>query len=220
MELCAQPTDLQTQAMINHNFEEMLEDGIFNPIKRHVAGWWNEEDVWADGIAQIYRDYRSAALKNRATDRGALVHGLRLRCFDISHRFTSGKGRRRDPMGRQAQYLDGVECLRFDGLVEAEDGPYGEPGVSHENPMSFVTELSMRQTVDIEDRLNSAFDLRSWIAEQTGTDQALLEARYAGCTLKEAGALVKCSQSHASRRLLDLGHDLAASSGLPVPRNA
>ena len=210
----------EAQNDINRAFCEKIERGIFDPVRRHIAGWWNEDDVWQDSLCQLFRDFRSAAIKGHPTDDGALVHGMRLRCFDISHRFTSGKGRRRDPMGRQAQYLDGVECLRFDGLVEAEDGPYGEPGVSHENPMSFVTELSMRQTVDIEDRLNSAFDLRSWIAEQTGTDQALLEARYAGCTLKEAGALVKCSQSHASRRLLDLGHDLAASSGLPVPRNA
>ncbi len=117
-------------------------------------------------------------------------------------------------MGALACILDGIKVLRFDGLIEVEDGPYGDTGVTHDNPMSFVNELSLRQTVDVEDRINSAIDLDDWLSDQTAQDRSMLMSRLEGCTGHEIGTRTGQSTSRCYHRLRELGHQLAEDSGL------
>ncbi len=225
MELCSQnqqscqPVPMSHEA-INASFTEMVEDGIFRPVMRHLGDAFDAEDRFQEGTCMIYDDYRRAAERGKPTDRAALVYGLKLKSFDVTHRFTrTGHGRRRDVLGSPACVLDGIKVLRFDGLNYEEDGPFDDTYVDHENPMSFVNEISF-QSANFETQVISKLDLDGWLDNQTQTDQTMLAMRQAGHSLAEIAAKVGCSVSKCSRRLLDLGFDLAEAAQLPIPAKA
>ncbi len=220
METCIQPQQPSqplpmSHEQINTTFTTMIADGIFNPIKRHLGDAFDAEDRFQEALCIIYDDYRSAAERGKPTDRAALVFGLKLKAFDVTHRFTrTGHGRRRDVMGAPACVLDGIQVLRFDGLVEDEDGPYDDPGVTRDNPMSFVNELSMRQTADVEDRINSALDLDAWLADLDPTDSDILQGRMEGRAGTEIAEMVGMSMTYFYQRLKTLGRKLAKDAGI------
>ncbi len=220
MEVCSQnqqscqPVPMSHEA-INASFSEMVEDKIFDPVKRHLGDAFDAEDRFQEGMCMIYDDYRRAAERGKPTDRAALVYGLKLKSFDVTHRFTrTGHGRRRDVLGSPACVLDGIKVLRFDGLADEEDGPYDDLGVSHDNPMSFVTEVSLRQTADVENRLNSAIDLEEWLADLDSTDRDILQGRMEGRAGTEIAEWVGMSMSNCYRRLKELGRQLAVDTGM------
>ncbi len=209
------PLPLSHEA-INANFSDMIADDIFNPVMRHLDDAHDAEDRFQEALCLIWRDYYSAAMKGHSTDRGALVHGLRLKAFDPSHCFVPGRRRRRDVMGAMACLWDGIQVLRFDGLPDVEPGPYADNDLTRDNPMSFVDAVSYAATRDVEDQLVSAFDLEAWLDEQTEQDRRLLAARLAGGSFQECGKAVGMSVSRAHHRLKALGRELAQTAKLSL----
>ena len=201
---------------INSNFTGMIERGVFNPVKRHLGDAHDAEDRFQEGLCMIWDDYRSACSRGKPTDVGALIYGLKLKCFDPSHRFTrTGHGRRRDVMGSPACVLDDIQVLRLDGLDDEEPGPYQS---SQEPPaMSFVDSISYERSRDIENHLISGFDLDCWLNEQTQADRTLLATRYSGGSFEECGRAARVSFSAAHHRLKKLGRELAKTAQLAVP---
>ena len=208
--------DPMSHGAINASFAAMVEDGIFDPVKRHLDGAHDGDDRHQEALCQVWSDYYSAATRGKPTDRAALVFALKLKAFDVSHRFTrTGHGRRRDVMGAPACVLDEIQVLRLDGLDDEEPGPYQS---SQEPPtMSFVDSISYERSRDIENHLISGFDLDCWLNEQTQADRTLLATRYSGGSFEECGRAARVSFSAAHHRLKKLGRELAKTAQLAVP---
>ncbi len=106
--------------------------------------------------------------------------------------------------------------LRFDGLPDMEPGPYADNDLTRDNPMSFVDAVSYAATRDVEDQLVSAFDLETWLDEQTEQDRRLLATRQAGGSFQECGEAAGMNLSRAHHRLKRLGRDLAQTAKLSL----
>ena len=68
--------------------------------------------------------------------------------------------------------------------------------------------------------LNSAIDLRTWLDEQTSTDQLILEKRMEGHTYGEIAKDLSTSYSKVYERSKALGTALAERAGISIGKRA
>ena len=83
--------------------------------------------------------------------------------------------------------------------------------------MSFINELSLRQTADIEDRTNSAIDLDQWVNNLDPTDQNIIQGRLEGRSGTEIAGNIGISMSSCYSRLRQLGRRLTEDTGIEIP---
>jgi len=198
-----------TPAEVNETFTEKIERGIFHPVLRHLTRLQDAEDRYQDALCRIWQDYRSAALRGIPVDDAALVCGLRRKCFDVTHRFSSecGRGMRRDVMGAMAINLDGLEILRLDGGYDDDDA---------DRPLSFIDDVSAERQSHLEDHLVSALDLDQWTAGLAAADKAIITGKFIGRTDLESARRLRCGLSTVNRKARRLGLELAQRAQIPV----
>jgi len=183
---------------LNDRFEALMKRGAFKPVTRFLNGP-DAEDRLQDAVAQTWQAFRHYALDNgKLLSPGELVVMCGRRARDRSRHFVPrGKSHPNLDAMSEAAYRQGrTEVVHVDPF--ADDGNVAERGTSPES------------------HLISAMDLRSWLAEHSGGDHALLSQRMAGATLGEIAGGACTTVSAAFRRLRWLGWSLAERAGVRI----
>ena len=195
-----------TQTEINKSFEDKVRRGIFKPVARHLTDPRTAEDRLQIAICLTWEMYsRYAAEKDLVLADGLLVHSCRQRAVDLNRDFVPATGthcRNQDVLDPRT-YRDGKEeVLHLDEFSEGDRG----------------VEIAYAQAMAVkpERKWNSAIDLEAWIAEQTSTDQLLLEKRMEGYTLEQIAHDLGLTSSQVCSRTRKLGLELAARAGVRI----
>ncbi len=218
MELARTDSPFQTPSAVNEAFTAKFNAGMFHPIQRHVTNHPDPDDRFGEGVAVAWDFYRRKAEQDEIVDDALLVHAAKMGAIDYTHRWVGGTGRRRDVMNELCYFLGETEILRLDGIGDDEEGLH-KTGNEH-GIQNYLDTISFEATRNVEAHLVSGLDLGRWMDEQAENDQTMLAMRQVGHSLAETAGAVGCSVSKTSRRLLDLGLDLAEAAELPVPVKA
>ena len=197
-----------THEELNEAFSEKYRRGMFNPVKRFLINQQDPEDRFADAVALTWHMYsRYAQEKDRVLDDALLVHAVKLRAFDLEHRFVPGRGRRRDAMGDAAYHLDGVEVNHLDGEIENTPGFW-----STAEMLGFAHGVNSPEPHWI-----SRLDLERWLSSHSRADRKILSGRFAGLSNVEIGKQLQVTDVTVCRRARHLGRELAEAVAVAVP---
>ena len=200
------------QQELNQQFEEKVQRGIFNPVRRHIKIEHEEDDRWQDAVAQTWKMYsRYATEKNTILSDAILVHSCRQRATDLNRRFVGTQGghcTNQDVMDPRA-FRDGlVRVYRLGGIHDDEQADGTD--------RSIEVSLAESMAEDPEEKWNSAIDLERWVGDQTFQDRGILTSKMEGKTTKEIAHETHLPYLVAWRKEKELGHELADRAGVHI----
>ncbi len=171
-------------------FEEHVRRGIFAPVARSIRHE-DPEDRLQDAIAQTWEMVRRHALRGEEVSPAILVLACRRRARDLSRHFAHDGIKKHDVYDTR-NYLEGrVEWVDVDA-----------PDIAESVGSALVNDSNPSQKVD------SAIDLRDWLATLPARDQKMLRLRGAGHTWAETSRATRTALRTAYERCLRLGNEL------------
>jgi hypothetical protein len=197
---------------IRKQFEEKVRRGIFRPVARYITRAADPEERLAEAVAMTFELYAVHARRGEVLDDGVLVHHCRLRAVDLARHLVRGQHSALDVLDPRCYHAGKVEVLHLDGLPEEDGGFHGE------EDGAVLADLLDGLARDPAPKLDSALDLTSWLSTLPAGDQAMLAARYAGCTLEETARATGSSTTTVFARLRRLGGELAQRAGIVIAK--
>ena len=200
------------QDEFRESFGNLVRRGAFKPVARHITGPDPEERL-QDSICQTFEMAARYAERGQALDDAILVHSCRQRALDLKRRFVKTDAQpARDALHRPNYTQGKVAVYRIDGLVNPETGEF----IAQNEVEALVPGLATALQVNPQRDIISAVDLERFLNGLPEQDQALLEMRMAGSTLKESAEKLDLSISTVWARLKKLGLALSDRSGIAV----
>jgi hypothetical protein len=197
---------------IRKEFEEKVRRGVFRRVARYVTRAADPEERLAEAVAMTFELYAAHARRGDLLDDGVLVHHCRLRARDLGRHLVRGEHSALDVLDPRCFHSGNVEVLHLDGLP-------GDDGSFHgEEDGTVLADVLDGLARDPAPKLDSALDLTRWLATLPAGDQAMLAARYAGCTLAETARVTGSSTTTAFARLRRLGGELAQRAGVALTK--